>query len=333
MFAELKSRLAANPDNVVALLEQYGYEHINIKGNQIRCARNNEGGQNISVMLNDDLYANDFVTGNHGDVFSFICNERNTELREVLQTTRGILGLGEDWRPIQKVSLFGGIYDHIGRRRIMDYSVLPESTLDAYERIPNVRFLHDHISLKVQKLFDIRYDWDSNTIVIPWRNIRGELIAVKNRLNYTPDEGMSKYFYMNPGPISSTLYGAFENYQYLYENDIFVFEAEKSTMQAASYGYRNAVSLGSNSLSQEQAKLLLQLHPKRLVWMLDEGLPKENTMHNVEVIKSFCHFTELPQAWWNWSDSLCVEPSSKNSPSDDGKNVFETIIQEECEEL
>ena len=51
-----------------------------------------------------------------------------------------------------------------------------------------------------------------------------------------------------------------------------IFESEKSVLQCASYGYNNAVALGSNNLSEHQAKLILQLNPEHIIFMLDNNI-------------------------------------------------------------
>ena len=49
MIQELKKQLLENPESIRALLEEFEFEHIIIKRNEIRFARNSEGGQNIRI--------------------------------------------------------------------------------------------------------------------------------------------------------------------------------------------------------------------------------------------------------------------------------------------
>jgi hypothetical protein len=125
--------------------------------------------------------------------------------------------------------------------------------------------------------------------------------------------------------MSQTLFGYSENYNSLYENHVFVFESEKSVMVCDSMGYHNSVALGSNNLSETQAKLLLSLNPKSVVFMLDNSLPLENTKRNVDVLKSFCKMRELDIFYFDWTDCLCLD--EKASPVDEGKEIFEEILQ------
>ena len=98
-------------------------------------------------------------------------------------------------------------------------------------------------------------------------------------------------------------------------------------MQAWGFGVRNIVALGSNSLSEKQTKLLLQLQPKRIIIAMDEGLAFEQTQRNADIIKSFgAMFT--PEIWyWDSDQDLDIDP--KSSPTDAGREKFKEIIEEQ----
>ena len=127
--------------------------------------------------------------------------------------------------------------------------------------------------------------------------------------------------------MSQVLYGYSENYEYLYGNDIIIVESEKSVMQAWDFGVRNIVALGSNSLSEKQTKLLLQLQPKRIIIAMDEGLSFEQTKRNADMIKNFCGML-APEIWY-WDADQDLDICAKSSPTDMGKDKFEEIIEEQ----
>ena len=136
-----------------------------------------------------------------------------------------------------------------------------------------------------------------------------------------------KYIYPIPVMSSQLLYGYSENYQYLYGNDVIIVESEKSVMQAWTFGVRNVVALGSNSLSEKQSKLLLQLQPKRIILAMDEGLPFEQIQRNADIIKKCCSMF-MPEIWyWDADQDLDIDP--KSSPTDIGKEKFEEIMNEQ----
>lgn len=330
MLSEIKEELLKNPDAIVALLESFDFAHIKPSTREIRCARDERGGSNISIRLanNENVYVNDFARGLSKDIFSYIIAEKNVTFKEVIQKTKQILNLSDDWQPKQRKLLFGGIYDSIARQnREIKLKVYDDSILEQYEKYGNLMFLHDGISLAAQKFWDIRFSAMDNRIIMPIRNEYGQLCGAKGRLNGIPEEDEPKYIYTIPVMSSQLLYGYSENYQDLYGNDIIVVESEKSVMQAWDFGVRNIVALGSNSLSEKQTKLLLQLHPKRIIIAMDEGLEFEHTKRNADMIKNFSTiFT--PEIWyWDADQDLDILP--KSSPTDMGKEKFEEIMEEQ----
>ena len=72
MIQELKKQLLENPDNIRSLLEEFEFEHITLKRNELRFARNSEGGQNIRIKLenNDYLNVTDYAKSEHTDIIS-----------------------------------------------------------------------------------------------------------------------------------------------------------------------------------------------------------------------------------------------------------------------
>ena len=188
-------------------------------------------------------------------------------------------------------------------------------------------FLNDGISLAAQKFWDIRFSIMDNRIIIPIRNEYGQLCGAKGRLNGVPEGDEPKYIYPIPVMSSQLLYGYAENYQYLYGNDIIVVESEKSVMQAWDFDVRNIVALGSNSLSEKQTKLLLQLQPKKIIIAMDEGLSFEQTQRNADMIKNLSSMF-MPEVWY-WDSDLDLDIPSKSSMTDLGKEKFEEIMEEQ----
>ena len=330
MLNEIKTQLIDNPDKLVELLENFGFERINHRGNEIRFARDWQGGSNISIRLKNNQYCVvfDWSRGVTTDIISYIIQEKNVDFREVLQATKKILGLGNDWRPQQKKVLFGGIYNNLScKNREIQLKTYDESVLDQYEKVGNLMFLRDGISLSSQKFWDIRFSLEDNRIIIPIRNEYSELVGAKGRLNDNGDEDNPKYLYTIPVAMSQLLYGYSENYQYLYGNDVILVESEKSVMQAWDFGVRNIVALGSHSLSEKQSKLLLQLQPTRIIIAMDEGLEFEHTKRNADMIKNFGGIL-TPEIWY-WDSTMDLDIDLKCSPTDMGKEKFEEIIKEQ----
>lgn len=329
MLNEIKEKLIENPDKLMELLSNFGFEHINHRNTEIRFARSESGGANISIRLTNNPYCcvSDWSRGVSTDIISYIIQEKNVTFRDVLQETKKLLGLGNDWRPQQRKELFGGIYSNINSpNREVQLKTYDESVLNRYENVGNLRFLNDGISLDAQKFFGLRFSIEDNAIIIPIYNEFGELIGAKARVNGSVEEGESKYYYPIPVQVSQTLYGYAANYQHLYGADtIYVGESEKFCQQLYTMGIRNCVSMGSHTLSEKQAKLLLQLAPKSITFMLDDGLDLSETKRNVDMIKSVSAMMQVDIYFFDHTD--CLDLGHKDSPSDHGIEVWNEIIE------
>ena len=334
-ISDVKEKLLEEPEKIVELLETYNFEHISLRQNEIRFARNADGGPNISMRLQGNEWCNiiDFARGYKGDIFSFISQEKNVSFRDVLLTTKKILNLSDNWESKKKYQLFNGIYSNIGKNVKPELQIYDESILDQYPKCPNLRFLKDHISLESQMNFGIRYSVESQRILIPIRDIFGNLAGIKSRRNYETDNDEDpKYKYEYPTQKNLVLYGAHENYQCLMNADkIAIFESEKATMAADSFNYNSAVSLMGNTLSSEQAKILLSFNAKEYCFMLDEGLDLSVTYNNAKLLKSFATMRECKITYFDWRDSLCV--GEKESPTDNGKENFYYILENEIKDI
>jgi DNA primase len=331
---EIKGELLKNQDAIVDLLEYFDFTHIRTSAREIRFARDERGGQNISIRLenNENIFVNDFARGISKDIFSYIIQEKSVTFRDVIQKTKSLLNLSNDWRPQQRNVLFGDIYNNISRKnRDIVPKVYDDSILNRYEKRGNLRFLRDGIGLKAQQFWDIRFSVMDDSIIIPIRNEFGELVGAKARINRDPEEHESKYYYPINFPSSQVLYGYSENYQYLYGNDVILVESEKSVCQGWEFNARNIVALGSNSLSEKQVKLLLQLNPKRIVIAMDEGLDFEQTKRNADMIKNSC--TLFSTEIWYWDSTMDLDIEPKSSPTDTGKEKFEEIMREQLVRL
>lgn len=330
MLNKIKETLIEQPEKLIELLEYFSFEHINHRGSEIRFARSESGGANISIRLKNNPYCcvSDWSRGVSTDIISYIIQEKTVDFREVLNVTKKILNLSSDWRPQQKKALFGGIYDGLSSRNSeIKLKTYDESVLNKYEKVGNLRFLRDSISLDAQRFFDVRFSIEDNSIILPLHNEFGDLVGAKARINDNPQDGESKYYYPLPTQVSQTLYGYSKNYGYLYGNDVIVVESEKSVMQGYTFGARNIVALGSSSVSEKQAKMLIQLQPKRIILAFDEGLAFEQIQRNADMIKSCYSMFETEIWYWDADQDLDILP--KSSPTDMGKEKFGEIIEEQ----
>lgn len=318
---ELKKQLIENPEYIISILEHFEFTNIKLLRNEIRFSygeNHDATGIRIKLINNDGLFVQDFVRAdNKGDLISYIIKARSAQFTEVMSCIKNTLGISS--YAVKKNKVFGGFFDPIKNKSLYESKIYPETILNEYKGC-NIKFLKDNISFETQQKFGIGFDIQSQRITIPIRNSYGELIGIKGRCNYEPEDNEPKYLYIVPCAMSTTLYGYSENYDSLMcADEIYIFEAEKSVMQAYDFRVRNCVALGSNNLSLNQIKLLYFLQPKRVIFMLDKGLDYSQTYNNRDSLLNFCRMNEIEVYMWDWKNS---ELPDKASPTDYGENEF-----------
>lgn len=332
MLSEIKKHLLNSPEDIKTILEHYDFANVDIQINQIRFGFSEDTNRTsirIKLVNNENLFVNDFGRNVSCDLFNFIIKSRNLEFKEVIQYIKNLLNITITYEYVEKKSIFGGFYERIKLRKqnkepLRTYD---DNILDSYEKVCNLRFYRDGISFEAQKYFGICYDIESQRIIIPIYNSFGEIIGIKGRANWELGEDDRKYMYLIGGRMSSTLYGYSQNYSYLVDNMICIVESEKSVMQAFTLGYRNFVAVGGNSLSTEQCMLIMELCPKKIIFLFDEGLDKEVIKKDISRLLNYTRMREVQIGYWDWEYS--INAGHKDSPTDLGAKVLKDILENE----
>ena len=329
MLKEIKKELLDNPEKLEELLEYFNFYNIHIHQSYISFGRAIDSSKkSIAIRLekNDYLYVSDYARNINQDLFTYISEQRLVDFKDIISIVRKILKIDDFSIFREPQGIFGGFYEKIRKKNEYTCRTYDESILNKYVALANMRFIRDNITIDAQQFFNIRYDVESQGIVIPIYNQVGELMGVKVRCNYDVQDGEMKYYYLIPCQMSQTLYGYSQNYNYLVNNVIYIFESEKSVMQCYSYGIRNCVALGSCSISRKQVQMLLELNPKKIIFMHDVGFDLENILRNINIVKSYSRFSEVELGYWDYFDRLYDD---KVSASDLGKKELLRIMDTE----
>ena len=327
MLSEIKNELIKTPEKLKEVLEHFGYCNVVIRNKYLSFGRDEHSSKKsivIKLENNKYLYVQDYARNIQKDIFTYIGEQRKVEFAEILSVIKSILNITDYYDFFGDKGIFGGFYERVRKNRTGQIKTYDESLLNRYVRCGNIRFLNDNISIETQNFFNIRYDVESQGIVIPIYNQLGQLMGVKVRCNYDVDDGEMKYYYLIPCAMSQTLYGYSQNYNYLVDNVVYIFESEKSVMQCHSYGMRNCVALGSGSISNKQVQMIFELNPKKIIFMHDTGYKQEYIDRNLSMVKSYSRFSEI--GYWNCAGKGYED---KISPSDLGEKKLRQIINEE----
>ena len=331
MLKEIKKELLDNPEKLEELLEYFNFYNIHIHQSYISFGRAIDSSKKsivIRLEKNDYLYVSDYARNINQDLFTYISEQRLVDFKDIISVVRKILKIDDFSIFREPQGIFGGFYEKIRKKNEYTCRTYDESILNKYVALANMRFIRDNITIDAQQFFNIRYDVESQGIVIPIYNQVGELMGVKVRCNYDVQDGEMKYYYLIPCQMSQTLYGYSQNYNYLVNNVIFIFESEKSVMQCYSYGIRNCVALGSGSISRKQVRMLLELNPKKIIFMHDVGYDLENILRNINMVKNYSRFSEVELGYWDFFDRSYDD---KVSASDLGKKELLRIIDNEIQ--
>lgn len=334
VFEEVKAKLLEDSRSIEHILYSFGFDKIRSSQKEIRAAF--EPGMNptavvIRLQNNENLFVKDYERNLSLDFINYLVKSKDIPFKDVMNAIKQELHLDSIYNYKRRVGLFGGIYSNISRNNgEISVTTYPEEILKQYGNTPNALWLQDGISLSTQRKWGIGYDVSSQRITLPIRTSTGEVMAVKARCNYEPEEFEPKYLYLIQGPMSQTLFGYSENYSSLYEGDVIVVESEKSVLKLDSWGYSNVVALGSNSLSPAQAKLIMSLNPKSVTFMLDKSLKLQNTRTNIDILKNFCVMRQIEIRYWDWTENITLD--DKSAPCDDTQDEFEYILNEEVKD-
>ena len=328
---EVKDYLLNNLDKLEELLESLGLASIHKKGEELRCAR--EEGSNptaIRIKLNSNLSYSDFKEDRLGDIFKLVGDRIGSEsFPKNLKYICDFLNVGTDFQKIEKPKIFGGFFSDIKKdlnNENISYEMktYPLETLNEYEILPCKMFQDDGISLETQIKYMIGYDWYTHRIIIPEFNCEGELVGITGRYNGNgyEEENVSKYLPIIEFEKSKVLFGYSQNYNHLLNNNIWLFESQKSVMKMDSQEVYNCLALGGKFISPIQLKYIQSLNPKSLILAYDEGIEEAEFIRTCERIKSKNIFNQYKVGYLYDENNEFLKKGSKDSPADLDVNIL-----------
>lgn len=265
------------------------------------------------------------------DAFKFVCQYFNLKDNGFNEEKPD---LTDDW------DIFQQIEDYSNKEEEKPNDIIQSNILEYYYPLAApVEWQQDGISPEVMRAYGIRVDTALQKIIIPHRDINGNLIGIRCR-NFNPIE-IEKGKYM-PVKIEETwyshslgknLYGLAENRDTIKKlKKVVVCESEKSVLQAASfYGINNnwvVATCGSN-LSEYQMDLLLNLGVEEVVLGYDHDFTTgRGEPETIEYEKKLIHNVQYLTQYVNVYIIMDYDGITgyKDSPTDRGKEIFEKLL-------
>ena len=221
----------------------------------------------------------------------------------------------------------------------IEYEPVDEKVLERYyPYFPKV-WEEEGISPFLRKKYSTHFSIVENKIIIPHRDIKGNVIGIRGRaLNQEEIDMGRKYMpvtidnHVYRHLVGGNLYGLYENLEMIKKlKTVVIFEAEKSVQMLNTFApeFSVGVAVGGSSFTREQAKLIMDLDVENVIIALDKEFVKlgdeDDLYHRKKVRKVFgeklmakCNVSIL----WDLKGDLDL----KDSPTDKGKKVFDKMM-------
>lgn len=321
----VSEQLRHDPHLIIKVLIKLGFPEDKIKyhasNNMITSPRPELGADNMQgcILYCQSLFYMYTTRSGRGNIYTLVMDIKRVSFPQAVKLVAQWIGCEiED----VKVTLpFGGFYKSFIKRaeeqldtelKVYDPNILPPQAC-------NLRFKRDGISYETQQKFDLRFDLDNNSILIPIYNTNGELVGCKARKN--EDVVTNKYWAELPFSKTSVVYGLSQNYRSIVsKRKIIIFEAEKSVMQCCDFGCHIAVAVMGHDISKAQARIIKSLMCDEIIIAFDEGVSE----YEIKQAASMVYMKNMNKVSYLYGG---LPKGSKKSPSDLGRGQFEKLYK------
>lgn len=227
------------------------------------------------------------------------------------------------------------IKDGFCKKESYNFKKYSESVLKSFTKFYTPEWLNDGISIKTMEKYEILYSIAQNKIIIPHRDVNGNLIGIRGRaLNIDEIEVVGKYAPLHfenkwySHKLSLNLYGLFQNKENISKTGIcYIGEGEKFVMQLESFSTPNCgVAVCGNKFNKFQLDLLLKTcYPREIIICFDnEELLHKNSYFNklynlCSQYNKYCNFSFI----YDMNNLLKL----KESPTDRGELIFNELLR------
>ena len=314
--------LKGNKDLIISILDDFDFFNISDNGKTIRCGLEKNSNP-TSILIDIDTLKTTCFSRNINGFYNLLMFKTNQEFLVIHNLLLSYIdtSLITEAKPIKP--LFGGFFENFSLEEEIHY--YSESNLNSFKKIASKRLYEDNIFPYTQQLFDVRYDYKSNRIVIPWRGEYNELIGCTGRINKDDvDENIPKYIALLPFQKRNFVYGLNVTGKYIDSNKLcVVFESEKSVMKSFQSGVRCSVAVGCHNISDSQCKLLSKYCDK-IILAYDEGVTEEEIIPQANRLKG--HFKSVGYVFDK--ENKYLEKDCKLSPADLPTKQFKQCLKE-----
>lgn len=331
---ELKDKITL--ENTIELLEYFGAE----------IGTDNEEYCTFTSICHHSDSKKIYLYKETNTLFCFVCG--TTDVISLVQECEGLsFNEAMKWlvdffhldKPVGKVGRKYYVHEkkEIIKKEVDISERLPsynESILNTFEYYP-IEWLIEDISIETMKQFGISIDKNNKCIIIPHRDIDGNLVGIRCRnLDEDRIERFGKYIpytcplcsKMYTHKLSMNLYGLYQNLNKIKERKrVILFESEKSTLKFNSWYKEESIacSLGGSTISEYQLQLLKSIGVEDVIFLLDYEVDEKLLKKFDKIYKRTSLLFNVYIPSYKLMSELLEE---KSSPIDYDKEIFEKIL-------
>lgn len=270
------------------------FEYLKIKN--IRYNVNIEETSLRMDSINSDNYNGLILSLNTMTFYDFKSVEKGTvlELLSILTNLNKDLIMFEFKMLSENINYkFQKIEDNVDyefeKKELLEY---PIKLLDLFPCVISDLFLNDGINETTQLLFDIKYDKETDRILIPVI-FKDKLVGIIGRYNNLEvPKKVPKYYPILSYPKSEVLFGYDLCKNKISETKtVILVESEKSVMKSIQRNIYNTLAIGGSNISNSQIELLKELEVKNIFISLDSDKNRDSLL--TQINKWFKNETEL----------------------------------------
>lgn len=324
---KLSDEIISQSDHIEKILRDLGHIYIRDRGKYYQ-THNLDGDNNTAIsILKCNLGYQNYTRNSHGNIFTLIQEEKSCDFKNSLKYAANCIGFRDTgWNTIAP---FGGFYKQFISPNSNELIELPEIIdLPPANNYP-LKWFKEGCGFDSMQKFGVRYDLDTDEILIPWYDSAGRCVGVKSRSN-DPLCPMDRRWNMyRQFPISQVVYGLFENYNAIQRKKrLIIFEAEKSTLIADSFGLHACVSVGGHHISPVQKILIHKLMVDEIIVAFDQDLKEEEIRYESNKLKSSSELNKISISYIYDREGKYLQKGLKQAPVDCGVDVFKKLLKE-----
>lgn len=246
--------------------------NVNIEETSLRMDSINSNNYNGLVLSLNTMTFYDFKNIEKGTVLDLLSILTNLD-KNLIMFEFKMLSKNMNYK-FQKVE--NNLDYEFEKKELLEY---PRKLLDLFPCVISDLFLNDGINETIQVLFDIKYDNETDRILIPVI-FKDKLVGIIGRYNNSEvPKKIPKYYPILSYPKSEVLFGydLCKN-KIIDTKTVILVESEKSVMKSIQRDMYNTLAIGGSNISNSQIELLKELDVKNIFISLDSDKNKDSLL-------------------------------------------------------